>query len=159
MQIEIKEILINEPAVPQAQSMKEFQAWLDHKKVGIELVREGKRTDDDEEDDEAGKEETAIIEAIMRGDLVINPETMEMTYKLRHPIMDDSGSVAYKEFKLKPRITAAQVQEATKGVTKKEPFKIYIGYISALSGEIRGVINKIDSVDFSLLQKIVGYFL
>lgn len=159
MQIEIKEIKMLEPANPQAQSMKEFQAWLDHKKVDIELVMAGKRSEDDDDDeDDAGKEETAIIEAMMHGHLAID-ENMNMLYRLRHPILDDTGSVAVKELKLKPRMTAGEVQSATKGVNKKEPFKLFVGYISALSGELRGIVNKIDSVDFSLLQKIVGYFL
>ena len=158
MQVEIKEIKMKEPANPQAQSMEEFQNWLNHKKVDLELVMAGNKSDDDDDDDDAGKEEMAIIAAIMSGHLAID-EDMNMIYTLRHPILDDAGSMAVKSLTLKPRMTAAEVQAATKGMTKKDPFKLFVGYISQLSGEVRGIVNKLDSTDFSLLQKIVGYFL
>lgn len=159
MQIEIKQIIIKEPAMSQALATAELQKWFDYKQLGIELVEAGNKTDDDFSDEEnGGIEETAIITAIMKGHLIIDEE-FNMTYKLLFPVKDDSGSVALSELKMVPRLTAAQVQLAIKGTTRKEPMKMFPGYISVLSGEVRGIINKIDSVDFSLLQKVAGYFL
>lgn len=155
MQVELAEIKLENPKVPQEMAMEELQKWLDYKKTKVKLV---KSDSDDVKDDEAVKANTEIVEAIMAGDLIID-EDMNMRYKLTFPVKSEEGTSALSELKLKPRLTAYEVQKATKGINKEEPFALFIGYIHVLSGEIKGLINKIDSTDFALLQKIVGYFL
>jgi len=157
MQVRLDEIVIDSPKVPQSLAMEEFQKWLDYKKTKVKLTMTG--SDVEPADNKAdNKAEMAIVESIMAGDLVIN-EDMTMDYKLSFPIKNDSGSVELSSLSLKPRLTAFEVQKATKGINTDEPFKLFTGYIHVLSGEVRGIINKLDSLDFSLLQKIVGYFL
>jgi hypothetical protein len=154
MQVEIAEIKLENPKVTQEMAMEEFQKWLDYKKTKVQLV---KNTGSEEEGEES-KANTAIVEAIMAGELVFN-EDMSMTYLLNFPVKSETGSTELHSLTLKPRLTAFEVQKATKGISKDEPFKLFTGYIHILSGEVRGLVNKIDSTDFSLLQKIVGYFL
>jgi len=154
MQVEIGEIKLKNQKLPQELAVEELQKWLDYKKTKIELVVKS----NSEEEGEDNKANADIIEAIMDGSLVIN-EDMTMTYNLSFPIMSDRGTDELHAITLKPRLTAYEVQQATKGITKDEPFKLFTGYIHVLSGEVRGIVNKIDSSDFSLLQKIVGYFL
>jgi len=155
MEVSIAEIKLKNPKVPQEMAMEEFQKWLDYKKAKVELTME---SSSEEENGEDSKANTEIIQAIMIGDLIINDD-MTMTYKLAFPVKSQEGTSELSSLTLKPRLTAFEVQKATKGINKEEPFALFIGYIHVLSGEIKGLINKIDSTDFSLLQKIVGYFL
>ena len=154
MNVRIEEITLKNAKVPQSVALADLQKWLDYKKTKVELVM-GVAEDEGTDDNSA---EMTLIEAIMAGDLVLN-EDMSWTYTLAFPVLDEGGAVALKSLNMKPRLTAAEVSNAMKGVDKKEPFKLYIGYMSALSGEVRGLINKLDSSDLSVLQKIVGYFL
>ncbi len=157
MQVEIQEIKIKEPAVTQALAMKDLQKWLDFRREDVQLVTEDD-IDSKEEVESDNTNEIGILKAIMMGDLVIN-EDNSMTYKLMFPLNDDKGNVAVKELNLLPRLDGNQVNEAMRGADKTQPFKLYIGYISVLSGELRGIINKLDSKDLSLLQKVANYFL
>lgn len=154
MQVELAEIKLENPKVPQEMAMEEFQKWLDYKKTKVKLTMNS-NSEDEAEDNKA---EMAIVEAIMSGDLIINDD-MTMTYNLAFPVKSENGNTELSSITMKPRLTAYEVQKATKGISQDEPFKLFTGYIHVLSGEVRGLVNKIDSVDFSLLQKIVGYFL
>lgn len=153
MKIKIPLIELDNPKVPQDMAVSEFQKWLDYKRTKITI-----EVGDVEEEGEDTKATVEIIEAIMTGDLVIN-EDMTMIYNLSFPVKSENGSNVLEKLTIKPRMTAEDVKNATKGIKRDEPFSIFIGYISVLSGELKGLIKKIDSVDFSLLQKIVGYFL
>jgi len=155
MQVEIKEIKMQEPVISQVLAMAEFQKWLDYRKTGIELVMCGDASDDGEAD---GKDEAAIIEAFMNGSIVLN-EDMKLRYILTFPLLDDSGSVAVKELKLNPRMSAGQFSSCVSADVKKEPMKMFINMISVLSGELKGVVSKLESRDYSVLQKICSYFL
>lgn len=160
MQVILKKISIDNPKVPQEIAMEEFQGWLDYKKTKMTLVMEGAEVTEEKigDIDEDNKAAMAIVEAIMSGDLVVN-EDMSLTYNLAFPIRDENQSVVLNKLTLKPRMNAFEVQKATKGISQDEPFKLFIGYVHVLSGEVKGLVNKLDSIDFSLLQKIVGYFL
>lgn len=164
MQVEIQEIKIKEPVLSQALAMAEFQSWLDFKQSDVELHKKDISEDESEyvdelEDGADGKDETAIIQAIMTGHLKIDSDTKVMTYSLRFPIFDDTGVAAVKEIKLNPRMSAAQYSACVNANVQKEPLKMFVNVISVLSGEVKGIIAKFDSKDFSLLQKIAGYFL
>jgi len=159
MEVSIAEIKLKNPKVPQSMAMDEFQKWLDYKKTKITLVfNQSSSKDEDEDEEESSKATTEIIEAIMDGNLIVN-EDLSLSYNLMFPVKDDSGQTALGSLTMKPRLTADEVAQATKGVTKKDPQGVFIGYLHVLSGEVKGLIRKIDSQDYSLLQKIVMYFL
>lgn len=159
MEVSIAEIKLKDPKVPQSMAMEEFQKWLDYKKTKINLVfNESSSKEDDEDEEESSKATTEIITAIMDGNLVVN-EDLSLTYNLLFPVKDENGQNALSSLTMKPRLTADEVSQATKGVTKKDPQGVFIGYLHVLSGEVKGLIKKTDSQDYSLLQKIVMYFL
>lgn len=120
----------------------EFMRWFEAKKFSKRVLE---KHDDDME---------AIVDAIQQGILVLN-EDMTFTHKLQFPLQ--SGEVSELTYKF--RITEGELAASMKGL-KTDDFigQMPIAYVSALTGQNRGIIRALDHVDISLSKHIAAFF-
>ena len=127
------------------QAVKDFENWLEFRRVN-----ERKRESNVDS-------EIVLVEAIEDGRLIVNDD-FTLTLNLVWPTGEDERGVSQLIFK--PRLTAGQRQDATKGVSPKDSEGRLIGYISALTDQPMGVIKKLESGDdYDTASSIAVYFL
>lgn len=133
--------------VSREQAEKEIKKWLDFKNVGSR-----KR-----EENEASIEE--LIESVVEGVISLDADTNAITHKLRVPIMGPEKNVIADKLIYKPRLTVHETQTQLKGIKSNDTDGRVMAYISALSEQSRNVIRYMDTVDYSISQQIVVFYL
>jgi hypothetical protein len=136
----------NKKRLSEEAALKEFERWLDFKKVKTKK-RDGNKD-----------QQESIIEAIVDGDIRID-EKCNIIYKLLQPITDDGGEVFLAELTFKPRLKVHEFNSKMKGVKANDVDGRLVAYVSALTGQNSGVIRKLDVDDYSICQNIIMYFL
>jgi hypothetical protein len=127
--------------VPKEQAEKEVNSWLDYKRVKPG-AREAKQGNID-----------VLVEAVMYGDITIDPVSFKITHNLNFPIKDDKGEVAVDKLQYVARLNLDNVQtsvQSTDGLTK--------GFGTALTGQPVAIIGKLDSCDAQILSSIGVFF-
>ena len=123
----------------------EVQSWLAKKKIFDETKESLKAHVD------------VLIEAVVNGVLILNPETFEFTHKLLHPIGD--GDVAtINEFKYKARINDKQKSPYMKGVKGDDFEGSFNALLAALTSTSRGEIALMDTTDKRIASAIGVFF-
>jgi len=123
----------------------EFNKWFDTKNLAQKLHE--KNADDEE----------AIIDAIIAGDLILNDD-FSFTQKLKFPVqMNETEKL--DELKYAYRISDGIMSAAIKGNDAKDMMGIAQSVISALTGQVKGTIKALDTVDSGLGKHIAAFFL
>ena len=149
-----------ENAVSKELAIRDVDAWLDYKGVlnstritqeevinslyelveeGVLSIDSGLGTDKDAED-------------------VSDDATFNITHKLRVPLTQD-GEVTLSSLSYKPRIANSEPDKYSKGVKAGDGEGKVASYICALTAQPRGVIKKLDSLDYAIAQNIVIFFI
>lgn len=123
------------------QAELEINSWLDFKKIS-ERKREAFKTNIDN-----------MIEAIMEGNLSLNDETFVLTQTLKFPISD------IKTFDYKPRIKVKEVQDRLQNIKGGGIFAQSFAYISALTGQLTGIVKELETEDYTLADHISVFFM
>tara|TARA_R110000796_G_scaffold60642_9_gene140338 strand:- start:24439 stop:24855 length:417 start_codon:yes stop_codon:yes gene_type:complete len=118
----------------------EVMLWLDYKKV--------RKTTISNSTDAINN----IAGAVAEGLLVLNSESFEWEQKLMNPI-ESTKTLTYK-----PRLSASEIQASMRGISSGDPMGIMIGLVAQLTGNLSGVIKKIDSEDYGICQNIALFF-
>ena len=120
---------------------EEFNKWAESKKLSAKILE---KHDDDAE---------IIIDAIQEGILVLDEENC-FIQTLQFP------KEGLQSLKYKNRVTKGELAASTKGIKTDDLIgNMSICYISCLTGENRGMIRALDSVDSSLGEHIAAFFL
>ncbi len=129
------------PVVSKEQAIKEVNSWLDFKKVKPH-IREKYQESIDE-----------LIIAFENGDMSLNPEKFEITYKLMHQV----GESSLKELTFAPRANEALFRQYGVNEAKDQRSKIN-SKIGALTGQNAKLIGYIDHEDLREIDNIAIFF-
>lgn len=140
MEKELKNVVV----ISEEQAKAEIEKWLKAKRVTPRMRKKNEQA------------EETLIGAIQDGYLVLNDD-LTLTQKLIFPTKEDGTGVNDLKFKL--RMSVDERSTATKGYRPDDGDGRMIGYIAHLCGTARGIIGKLDSVDFEIAQSIAIYFL
>jgi hypothetical protein len=130
--------------ISREQALKEVESWLDYKKIP--------------HTDRAKKKEQIenLVAAIEDGRL-IKEENNVWKQKLLFPIT--TGEKPIEELKYQPRIMQETINLRTKNVQPGDLDGRIKAYAAAITRTVDGIIGKLDSVDLSLCESIVNFFM
>lgn len=128
-------------AISKEQAIKEVTSWLDFKKVRPNLREKLEDSIND------------LILAFEEGLMVLNPETMEITYNLMFSV----GESSLKQLTFKPRANEAQFRQYGVNEAKDTRAKICCK-IAALTGQNAKLIEYIDHEDMRQIDHIIVFF-
>jgi hypothetical protein len=124
----------------------EIEKWLEVKKIH-KSTRESYKDNID-----------LLIESIMRGDLTYEPKENGFIHKLCHPL--DNGEVTTIDtLTYKGRLNDKMLNPYTKGIAATDGFARLDAIICALTGQARGIINSLDSIDKKIAMAIAVFFI
>ena len=125
------------------QAKAEFDRWVEAKKLSSKTLE--KHRDDEE----------TIIDAIQEGYLVLD-EDLNLIQELKFPI--EKAGITQLQYPL--RITEGELAASTKGIRGIDDLvgQMVIGYVSALTGIVKGHIRILDPVDMSIAKAIAAFF-
>jgi hypothetical protein len=124
---------------------QEVEQWLDAKKIPTQRRKEY----------EDGIE--TLISAVCEGTLSLDSETHHWKHKLSFPI---GSEVEITELDYKPRLTVKEMRRKTKAL--KSAIDVdgrLVAIISALTDQPTGVIDSLESSDYSTAKAIALFFL
>lgn len=124
----------------------EVNKWLDYKKLSEKRRTERKLSID------------ALVEAVSDGIISIDDD-YNIKQPLIFPIADKEGNVALSEVVYKPRLTYLELEKYTKGIAADDVDGKIFAYGAALTGKAIGLLKKMETEDFILLQKIALFFI
>lgn len=130
--------------ISREQATAEVKSWLDKKKV-YESTRESQKDSID-----------LLVEAIVNGDLVLDSSTFEFKLKLLFP---DALSGEITDLKFKPRLNDKMLKPCLNGVKSADADGRLLAYVSALTGQTKGVLEALDSADKKIVMAIAVFFL
>jgi hypothetical protein len=122
---------------------KEVNDWLDYQDITLEHRTGAFKGSVDK-----------MVQAISSGNLIINPDK-SLKQTLKHPIGSDAK---VSEINYKASLIVADLTNAEDSKDESE-IAGALKYLRALTGEINGVIEKINDKDFRLCQAIVNFFM
>lgn len=123
---------------------KNVTSWLDAKSV---------EADEREEKQQFIK---TLINAVRRGNLVINDTTFEITQTLKFPVVTNIATI--NELKYKARAACGELHAGTRNINGVN-MAVYVAYAVALTSELKANLDRLDSEDFKVLQAITSFFL
>jgi len=132
--------------IPRDLAAIEIDKWLDFKR----LTESKRETSQDNID--------LMIECIETGTLILR-EDFVLEHKLVFPIKNSDGQVTVEMVEYKPRLMLRDINNKMKGVKVTDSDARLLGYLSALTGKPPGVLGAMDTVDNSIAQSIVSFFL
>jgi hypothetical protein len=86
-------------------------------------------------------------------------EIGEIIHNLIFPITDEDGRETVTQLKYKLRVTEAILEPYKKGLKPGDNDGRLNAYVSALTGQVKGVIRNLDSEDLGIAQNIALFFL
>lgn len=123
------------------------QRWVDHKNIPQSKV-------------EANQDAVDImVDAFQDGTFEMDEETFVITHNLRQPILNTEGEVQVEKLEFKARARAGELQGWMKGIKANDGDGRVQAVIAGLSSTARGIITKLDTVDYSIAQNIAVFFL
>lgn len=99
----------------------------------------------------------SVVNAMMDGDLTLDTEKFELTYKLTFPIT--SGDKPIEELVFQPRLSVLKLQEKLVGVKPTDADGRVMAYVCALTGKPKQVIKMMEVRDYSLPQILAIFFI
>ncbi len=127
--------------ISEEQARKEVESWLDFRKVPDNKRKININSTNN------------LVKGIMEGFLVLDPEDFTFKQTLKFPIGD------VKVLVYKPRLTMGEVAEKLIGVNPLDSIGNTIAYTAALTGQPTGIIKKIDTEDFTLIDHLSFFFM
>ena len=125
----------------------EVNGWLDYKKVSDKKRETYKDAIE------------ALTDAVVTGRLVIDADTKAITQVLLFPITDTKGTVVTDKLVFKPRITQMELKNRMTGVKPGDGDGRIMAYAAALTDSAAGILGKLDTEDYALVQSITVFFL
>ena len=123
---------------------KEVNAWLEWKRVPEAYIKGSQMY------------VNGISIAIQEGSFIIDPDTKEITHKLKWPI--GSGEFEIKELKYKARLGVSVISQNIAGIPITNLTDRTLGIIAALCGRPRTEIAPMDSEDFRAASDVAAFF-
>lgn len=123
---------------------QEISEWLDHKKVS-EKGRENRKAQIE-----------TLVEFIMSGDLILEPDTKKFIHKLKFPL---EGEKPVKELTYAPRIFMKTVHQRLTGIKSDDGDGRVCAYVSALTSIPMAVIRQLDTEDYKVCEAIAIFFI
>ena len=117
----------------------EVEQWLDFKKIS-----QRKRANNKENIE-------ILVSAIVDGQLILKEN--QFVQKLLFPVNEIT------ELKYVARITVKQVRLQMQGVKSNDLNGMILGYACALTGQVKNVLDALDTEDYAILQSIAIFFL
>lgn len=130
------------PNVNREQAEKEVTAWLDFKKVPGSKRKSNQSFIEN------------MTEAIMDGTLIVEDDKT-LVHTLKFPI---DGKTPVKQLKYKPRLRVENIMPRLQGLKPGDADGRLLAYVAALTEQNSGIIEKLDSEDYSLGQAIAVFF-
>ena len=127
------------------QARKELDEWFKSNRIRKKTI-------------EAESNEDAIellTDSIYEGTLIIN-EDNTLTHNLIFPI---EGDITTESFTYKNSMTVGDTIKATSGIKASDAFGMLLGYVSFLTGQTKGVIKAMKTIDYKISQSIVIFFM
>jgi len=137
------DVIATKKVVTREQATLEVNSWLDKKKV-YESTRESQKDSID-----------LLIEAMVNGDLKLDPD-FNFIHKLLVPEVLN-GEVA--ELKYKLRLNDKMLKPCMNGVKSNDADGRLTAYISALTGQVKGILEGLDTADKKIALSIAVFFL
>lgn len=122
---------------------EEVTAWLDKKKV-YESTRELQKDSIE-----------VLVEAITRGDLLLN-DKLEFVHKILVPEVFETP---ISELTYKLRLNDKMLKPHLNGVKTTDAEGRLIAYVSALTGQVKAVLENLDTADKKIALSIAVFFL
>lgn len=97
----------------------------------------------------------SLIEAVMYGQIVFD-ENLVITQNLDFPLGEDAS---VKTFTYKERITKKEVDDKLSVMKNKDGSASITAYVAALTTQPVGIIDKLDTRDYSISQSIAVFFI
>lgn len=129
-----------ENVVSEELAIETVESWLDVKKVNAKKRIENEKLIQE------------LVGLVQDGTLVLT-DKFHWKHKLIFPIGENEQ---IKELIYKPRISVEEIIDGSKGVKQEE---LGLVYISILTGQVKGIIKKLDLSDYTVSQIIAGFFL
>lgn len=154
MKEEVKSPLKMDPVINEETANNELEAWFNYRKVRPDLrVNKNEITGKD-------SQRQTLISAFMYGLLTFDPASGCLNQKLEFPpVKKESDEIVFSQLKFKPRITRLEVLQCSKGIKPTDVEGKQAAYLSAITTQPIGLLNKMDESDRSLSDIIIGYFL
>lgn len=121
----------------------DVERWLNHKKISDKKRASYKANIE------------SLVDAVVAGQMTINEECV-ITHNLSFEFGEETK---IKSLNYKPRVSIGQVQQYLKDVKSDDADGRIVGYISALTGQPREIVKKLDTEDYSVAQSIAIFFL
>lgn len=134
--------------VSREQAQTEIEGWLDFRKTPA--AERAQKADDIE----------SLVNAVMYGQISINPDTKVITQKLDFPIEGEKGAADVTEIRHRPRVRTGEFNRAMEGVNVKSLLGgITTATVAAITGLPSLVIEKLDSQDTKISRTIASFFM
>lgn len=86
-------------------------------------------------------------------------ESGEIVHHLIWPITDENGNETIKQLRYKLRVNEAMMEPYKKGLKPGDNDGRLNAYVSALTGQVKGIVRSLDSEDLGIAQNIAVFFL
>jgi len=123
---------------------KEVNAWLEYKKVPDAYIKGSQMYIN------------GMIIAVQEGSFTIDPDTKEITHKLKWPI--GTGDFTITSLTYKPRLGVSVIQQNIVGIPMTDLTGRTLGIIAALCGKPRTEIAPMDSEDYRSASGVAAFF-
>lgn len=122
---------------------KEVNGWLDFKKI------------DQSKRNALEKVIERMVDLVMDGTFVIEPETFSIKHTLKFPIGQNPG---IKVLTFKPRIPVSTLQDYLSGVKPGDGIAVTLAYIAALTDTAKGILKGMDPEDYRNADLVAVFF-
>jgi hypothetical protein len=122
---------------------EEIKKWLDYKKI-----RPADRESNDVFIDR-------LISAFESGQLVLTDD-MDLEFEFAFPVQGEGTNFTKATFK--PRMSALERESATKGITAGDGYGRINAIAAELCGTPRGIMKKLDTEDYKIVESIAVFF-
>lgn len=111
-------------------------------------------------DEELADEYPDILEAIMLGNLKIDPTTLEPVYTLVNPIKNDKGEVSMSQVTFKTRIKPNTKADLANGIDLKKQVAKYSLIVTAyIVGVTTRELDLFDREDYDVISQVAVVFM
>jgi len=104
------------------------------------------------------KQERAILDGFIDNNFEIN-EKGNLVYHFVEPIKSEEGEIILEKMTYKQRFTVDDQERGTEGVDPENGTAMVKAYLHILTGINRGLIGRMNAVDFSAAGNVCVYFL
>lgn len=134
---------MTEKKVDVSVAQAEVDRWLEHKKIG------------DYQRNERSDEIELLCAEVGEGNLIVHDD-FKLELHLKFPL-GENGNISSLTFK--PRLINRELAATLRGIKADDAEGRMNAYAAAITGENRGIISALDSVDLRVVKAIVYFFI